>query len=185
MFPAPHFPPGQTGSGAWTTRLGPVNWRGGAPGRARLPRAQPPVCQVASTHSWMSQSPAARAALLWAWRLRCNAESPTWSRGWRARRGAQGRQGGGGAERERLRAWGARVRPRLRPAGERGSVGRQTEQAVWSGLRARGPEEQTGVSGSLEPAGGTIHGTIFWETVWHFLKKLKYTLNMIPGYLSK
>ena len=154
------FLPGQTGSGAWITRLGPVN-RGGALGRARMRKPTPSVhgCvrpqldePVPSGQSGPAVGPGGCAATPRA--------QPGLKAG-EARRGAQGRQGGGGAEREAASGLGGPgPGPRLRPVGERGLwAGRQSRQSgvgLEQGVRKE-PDWRS--SGSLKPAGGTIHGT--------------------------
>lgn len=156
MFPAPHFLPGQTGSGAWTTRLGPVS-RGGAPGRARLRKPTPSVHTVASTHSWMSQSPAARAALLWALAAALQRREPSLvSR--LERHGVELKVARVEVELsvKRLRAWGAGSGAQGCALQVRGSVGRQTRT------------EQSGV-GSEQGSGKSrlgvqwLSGACWWD----------------------
>ena len=148
--------------------------RGGAPGRARLRKPTPSVHgyvhpqldePVPSSQSGSAVGPGGCAATPRA--------QPGLEAG-EARRGAQGRQGGGGAEREAASGLGGPgPGPRLRPAGERGLwAGRQSRQSgVGSEQGVR--KEQTGGPVALwSLLLGPSMGQLFWETVWHFLKKL-------------
>lgn len=121
------------------------------------------MCTVASAHSWMSQSPAARAALLWALAAALQRREP--SLVLRLERdGVELKVAKAEVELsvKRLRAWGARVQVQgcaLQVRGVRGPADR-AGSLEWGQSKESGRSQTGGSSGSLEAVGGTIHGTI-------------------------